>query len=83
MPSHPLTNFEIHKYYQNEPTLNGVHSRNNLCKIKDGAHIINLDEYESIGTYWIALYVNAKDVTYFDIFGVEDIPKEIEKNHRE
>ena len=35
---HPLTNFEIQKYYQNEPTLNGVFSRNNLPKkIKDGA----------------------------------------------
>ena len=33
---HPLTNFEIQKYYQNEPKFNGVYSRNNLPKIKDG-----------------------------------------------
>ena len=79
MPPHPLTNFEIQKYYQNEPKFNGVYSRNNLSKIKDGAYIINLDEYESIGTHWIALYVNAKNVTYFDSFGVEHIPKEIKK----
>ena len=26
---------------------------------------------QSIGTYWIALYVNAEDVTYFDSVGVE------------
>ena len=46
MPSHPLTNFEIQKYYKNEPKFNGVFSRNNLPKkIKDGAYIINLDEY--------------------------------------
>ena len=77
MPPHPLTNFEIQKYYQNEPKFNGVYSRNNLSKIKDGAYIINLDEYESIGTHWIALYVNAKNVTYFDSFGVEHIPKEV------
>ena len=52
MPPHPLTNFEIQKYYQNEPTFNGVYSRNNSSKIiKDGAYMINLDEYESIGTH--------------------------------
>ena len=43
------------------------------------AYVINLDEYRSIGTHWIALYVNAKNGTYFDSFGVEHIPKEIEK----
>ena len=47
--------------------------------MKGGAYIINLDEYESIGTHWIALYANAKNVTYFDSFGVEHIPKEIRK----
>ena len=51
MPPHPLTNFEIQKYYQNEPKFNGVYFRNNLSKIKDGAYIINIDEYESIGTH--------------------------------
>ena len=68
--AHPLTNFDIQKYYENEPKFNGVYSRNNLSKIKDGAYIINLDEYESIITHWIALYVNAKKVTYFDSLGV-------------
>ena len=48
MPPHPLTNFEIQKYYQNESKFNGVYSRNNLPKIKDGACIINLDEYKSV-----------------------------------
>ena len=32
----PLTNFEIEKYYQNEPKFNGADSRNNLSKIKVG-----------------------------------------------
>ena len=45
MSSHLLTNFEIQKYHQNEPKFNGVYSRNNLSKIKDGAFIINLDQY--------------------------------------
>ena len=57
MPSHPLTNFETQKYYKNEPRFNGVFSRNNLPKkIKDGAYIINLDEYADVGTHWIALF---------------------------
>ena len=77
MPPHPSTNFEIQKYYQNEPKFNGVYSRENLPKIKDGAYIINLDEYYDIGTHWVALHVNNNDVTYFDGFGVEHIPKEI------
>ena len=48
MPPHLLTNFEIQKYYQNEPRFNGVYSRDNLRKIKDKAYIINLDEYSDM-----------------------------------
>ena len=78
MPPHPLTNFEIQKYYKNEPRFNGVYSRDNLYKIKDGAYIINLDEYSDIGFHWVVLYAqNNNSVTYFDSFGVEYIPKEI------
>ena len=43
MSTHPLTNFKIQKYYQNETKFNGVYSRNNLTKIKDGVYVINLD----------------------------------------
>ena len=67
MPPHPLTNFEIQKYYQNESRFDGVHSRDNLPnKIKDGAYVIKLDEYSDIGTHWIALYALNNNVTYFD-----------------
>ena len=76
IPPHPLNNFEIQKYYKNEPRLNGFYSRDNLTKIKDGAYIINLDEYSDIGTHWVALYVQT-NVIYFNSFGVEHIPKEI------
>ena len=79
MSPHLLTNFEIQKYYQNEPNFNGVYSRNNLPKIKDGTYVIKRDEYKSIETHWIALYVNGNNITYFDSFGVEHIPKEIKK----
>ena len=64
-----ITNFEIQKY-QNESKFNGVYSRNNLSKIKDWAYIINLDEYQLIGTHWIALYVIDNNLTYFDSFRV-------------
>ena len=72
-----LTNFKIQRYYQNEPKFNGVYSRDNLHKIKDGAYVINLDEYSGIGTHLIVLYVQKNDGIYFDSFGVEHVPKEI------
>ena len=75
MPPHPLTNFEIQKYYQNKSKFNSVYLKNYLRKI--WTYIINLDEYESIGCHVIALYVNSDNVTYFHGFGVEYIPKEI------
>ena len=76
MLPHPLTNFEIKSI---------IYTNLNLMvfiqEIKDGAYVINLDEYKSIGTHWIALYVNNKNVTYFDSFGVDSLeleyPKEI------
>ena len=75
---HPLTNFEIIKYYENESRFNGVYSRDNLPnKIKDGVYVINLDQHYDIGTHWIALYVRSNDTAYFDSFVVQHIPKEI------
>ena len=84
MLSHLLINFEIQKYYQNKPRFNGVYSRDNLpegssFETKDGAYVINLDEYSDIGTHWIDLYELNNNVTYFDSFRVEHIPKEIKK----
>ena len=83
MPLDPFTKFEIQKYHQYEPKFNGVYSRNNSPKIKDGAYVINLGEYESIGTHWIALYANGNnrrasyDAIYFDSFGVGHIQKKL------
>ena len=51
-PPHPLTYLEIQKYYQDEPKF----KRNNLPdKIKNGAYVMNLDEYSDIEAHWIAL----------------------------
>ena len=73
MPLHPLTNFEIQKYYENETEYNRVYSRDNLperssTEIKDEACIIKVDEYSVIGTYWVALYIKNNNITYFDSF---------------
>ena len=80
LPFHPLTNIEINEYCKNEPRFNGVYSRNNLPKTtKKGAYVINVDEYENTGTHWVSLFVKPKNTVYFDSFGVEHIPKEINK----
>ena len=71
---------EISEYYANEPRFNGVYSRNNLPnKIKKGAYVINLDEFENTRTHWVSLFVKANKVIYFDSFGIEHTPKEINK----
>ena len=80
MRPHRLTNFEIQKYYDNEPKFNGVFSRDNLPKkINDGAYVINLEEYADTGTHWIALFYKKNETVYFDSFGVEHFPEEIKK----
>ena len=80
IPPHPLTNFKIQKYSQNEPRFNGVFSRDSLPnKIKDGVFVINLDKHADIGTHLIALFCTEIEVIYFDRYGVEHVPKKIEK----
>ena len=80
MLPHPLTNFEIQKYYDNEPRFNGVFSRDNLPKeTKDEAYVINLDEHADSDTHRIALFCNRNKIVYFDSFGVEHVPEEIKK----
>ena len=62
---HPLTNFKIIVLI--------------IKTIKNGAYVINLDEYENTGTHWVVLFVKSNKVTYFDSFGVEYISKEVKK----
>ena len=57
-----------------------MYSRNNLPnKIKKGAYVINLDKYENTATHWVSLFVKTNKAIYFDSFGIEHIPKEINK----
>ena len=79
MLPHPLTNFEIQKYYQNEPRFNGVYSRNNLPEeVKDGAYVINLGEYADVGTHWIALFCRKSEIVYLNCL-IEHVPEKIEE----
>ena len=81
MPPHPLTNFEIQKFYQNESRFIGVYFWETIClkKIKDGVYVINLDEYADVGTHWIVLFCNRNEIIYFDSFGVQYVPEEIKE----
>ena len=74
MLTHPLSNFEIRIYYENESKFNSFYSRNDLPEIKDGEFVINLDEYKSIETLQIVLHVNGDNVIFFESFGDEYIP---------
>ena len=56
------------KYYQNEPKCHGVYLRNIIPQIND--------RVKSIGTHWIALYMNVNNIIHFYSFGVEHIPEE-------
>ena len=67
MSLHPLSDFEIQRYYQSEPRFNGVYSSDNISKIKDRTYVNNFDEHSDIGTHWVALWVDNNDVTPKDI----------------
>ena len=70
MRTHSLTNFELQKYYENEPRFNGV---------KGGAYVINLDEYANAGTHWVALFCNRSEIAYVNSFGVGHVTEEIKE----
>ena len=74
-----MTNFLIQKYYQNDPKFKGVYSRNNLQDTEKDGTYINIVEYKSVRTQWMALYVYDNHVKYFVSFGDKNISKEIKK----
>ena len=48
-----------------------------ICQKKDGAYVINLDEYADVGSHWIAFFCNKSEIVYFDSSGVEHAAEEI------
>ena len=78
MPPHHLTNFEIQRYYKNEQRFNSVFSRNNLPKkIKEGAFVINLDEYADVGTHWIAYFAREMKLFISIVFALNMFLKKL------
>ena len=77
IPPHPLTNFEIQIYYQNQPS---VFSRENFPKtIISRTYVINLDEFADTGAHWVALFCRKNEIVYFVSFGAEHGPEEIKE----
>ena len=72
-----MNNVEITNYFKYEVRINGVFSRNNWPRIKDGAYVINLDDRNSKGTHWVSLFIDKNIAIYFDSFGIEYIPQEV------
>lgn len=59
--------WKYQQYYQTEHQFNDVYPKNSLTKIvKDGTYVINVDEYDSIGTYWFAVDIENDKVIYFN-----------------
>ena len=79
MPSQLLNNFEIHKYYQNEPKFDGAYSKkcfpnsnfSTTNAAEEKTFVIILVGCKSVRSHRIVLYVSGNNVTYFDSFGVE------------
>ena len=73
---HPLSNIIITNYFNYKRRLK-YFLIDNLPKIKDGAHVINIDDKQSKGIHWISLLINKNTAVVFDTFGIEYIPEEI------
>ena len=79
IPPHHLTNLYRNIIKMNQDLMEFFVEIIYLKKIKDGAYIINLDQYANVGTHWIALFCKKNEIVYFDSFGAEYIPNEIKE----
>ena len=72
-----VKHLKISKRYENDCRFNGVFSRNNLIRIKDGVYAINSDDKKSKGAHWVSFFIYRNISVYFDSFGIEYIPQEV------
>ena len=72
--------YRHYKYFNYVSRFNGVFSRENLPRINDEAYVINLDEKQSKGTYWVSLFIDRNTAVYCDSFGIEYILQEVLNN---
>ena len=80
MASHPLTNFEVQKYYKDEPRFEGVYLRNYILKIIDGVYGINLNEYKPIGAHSILCMLMVIIKTAVIALGLNIFQKKLKKS---
>ena len=66
----------------NDCRFNDVYSRNYLPRIKDGAHVLNLDEKQGKETHWLSLFMERNTVVYFDTFQIECSPSKKKKKKK-
>ena len=60
-----------------KPKFDWAYSKDNVCRMKDGAHIINLDDKKSKETHWILLFIDGNTTMDSDSFEYEYIPWEV------
>ena len=70
----------ITKCFNYKPRFNVVFSRYSLPRIKDGMYVINLDDKQSKGTYWVSLFIDRSIAMNFESFGIENIPQDVLSN---
>ena len=78
-----LSNIEITNKFNNEPRFNGVFSRSNLPKVKDGASAINLNDKKKLKEHIALLFIDRNTAVCFDSFEIEYIPLEVLKTIRD
>ena len=74
---HSLSNIEIDKYFKYDSRFNGLFSRHNLFRIKDGVYVINLDDKQSEVTHWVSLFIDKNIAVYFYCSVIEYISQEV------
>ena len=72
-----MNNIKVTNRFNQKPRFNGVFSKKKLLTVKYGAYVINLDDNNSKGTYWVLLFIGGNIALYFDSFGIEYIPQEV------
>ena len=72
-----LQQYRDFKYFHYKSRFNGIFSRDDLPKIKDGSDVTNLDDKQSKGKHWVSLFTERNEGVYFDSFGTEYSHQEV------
>ena len=73
---HLLNNIKNTNCFKYQTRFDGVFSRDNLLRTKEGACVINLDGKQTETTHWVSLFIDRYNAGYFYSFCIEYIPQE-------